>query len=781
MGQFTLKKQTTPGTPAADYETFFVDIADGNFKKKNSAGVVTSMETVTAHVAAPDPHTQYVLDTDLTSALAGKENTGVAASLITNIIDGAPATLDTLNKLAAAIGDDAAFSSTVATALGLRELLANKDVAGGYAGLDAFGLLSPSAIPGFGGNPDSALRTDGAGNFETLNNITLTAEGYQTKNTTPEFDGETGSFDLYRTNTNFGALQASPDESWNLFNHQVSLNTDFDIGTNGTAFRFLVHNVLHEGDNDTGTIEFIQNNFLLGNGTDPIEINGISYIFGFGEIRDNVTVGGPIQGYGFQPTVRAGAIMDASAYVQGFYDASNFEGDTRGYTSFNASPNIASVASGFNYTGLSVFPNIDDVAASGGVICVSVGGNLGDFGAGSYYQGINVNPNIDSARYAVGINVTMDNVTVFPGVASSLVIQDLTIAADLPGTVGDGVTIEYVDDGTGGAETVSQAGLAFTVHIEDGVSTAQNIADALNAFVGFTTNLNVTISGTSSNVQTAQAATNLAGGQDPGSKQAAYFDGDVQITGALTFGGSLAIGALNAFASLALYDTGGNPSGIHGLITQPTVGDSVTLTSADHIGVNTAMLLTIGDNSNVGTAFIGLSALGLPAVVKMGTGSVVDQVAGATFAVSLDATATGGTVESLDLCRSIALPNGITTIDNLRGYKFDLPFGDPGTSTWGFYEAPGAHNFFAGDLKIGSGSDIADSGFKLHVEGGGFLVEDVATLFTAIGSEIGFFGATPVVQQASSGAATAGGTYTATEQAMIQEMYNALRAYGLLT
>ena len=36
-------------------------------------------------------------------------------------------------------------------------------------------------------------------------------------------------------------------------------------------------------------------------------------------------------------------------------------------------------------------------------------------------------------------------------------------------------------------------------------------------------------------------------------------------------------------------------------------------------------------------------------------------------------------------------------------------------------------------------------------------------------------------QQPSSGAVSAGGTYTSTEQTMIQEMYDALRVYGLLS
>lgn len=45
---------------------------------------------------------------------------------------------------------------------------------------------------------------------------------------------------------------------------------------------------------------------------------------------------------------------------------------------------------------------------------------------------------------------------------------------------------------------------------------------------------------------------------------------------------------------------------------------------------------------------------------------------------------------------------------------------------------------------------------------------------------IGFFNATPVGQQ-TGGAATAGGTWTSTEQGMLNKSYSALRALGLIT
>ncbi len=51
---------------------------------------------------------------------------------------------------------------------------------------------------------------------------------------------------------------------------------------------------------------------------------------------------------------------------------------------------------------------------------------------------------------------------------------------------------------------------------------------------------------------------------------------------------------------------------------------------------------------------------------------------------------------------------------------------------------------------------------------------------TAISQKIGFFGATPVVQQ-TGGSATAGASYTSTEQGMLNHVYSAARAFGLIS
>lgn len=354
------------------------------------------------------------------------------------------------------------------------------------------------------------------------------------------------------------------------------------------------------------------------------------------------------------------------------------------------------------------------------MIGVNVSGNLGTFGPNGYFNGVNVNPNITLARQATGLNVSMDNVTPYAGVKASVTIQDLTFEFIQPGSFNNSYTIEFIDDATAGSESVTILGQAIEVHIEDGVSTATQVKAACDGNISFVGAVTTTISGTAGDAQVAEGPTNFANGEDAGRVLAAFLDGDVEITGALTFGGALSIGKLNAFAQQTLVDGGGNPATIHGLISQPTIGDNLTLTSADTIAVNTAALINIGTNSSVATAFIGIAALGLPAVLTMGAGSTLDRVYGALFALSLDAGAAGGTVDEVGLCRAVSIPNGTTTVNNLYGYLFDLPFGDPGTKTFGFYDRPGKNNYLAGTLLIGGtpGSDdvVSNSSVALEIK-----------------------------------------------------------------
>ncbi|HAW3819262.1 TPA: phage tail protein [Escherichia coli] len=121
-------------------------------------------EQMRNHIAAQDPHTQYAQKHNPTftgepkapTPAAGNNTTRIATTAfvqaaITALINGAPATLDTLKEIAAAINNDPKFSTTINNALAVKQPLDNtlthlsgKDVAGL---LTYLGLGEGSALP----------------------------------------------------------------------------------------------------------------------------------------------------------------------------------------------------------------------------------------------------------------------------------------------------------------------------------------------------------------------------------------------------------------------------------------------------------------------------------------------------------------------------------------------------------------------------------------------------------------------------------------------------------
>ncbi|EKR7172470.1 TPA: phage tail protein [Escherichia coli] len=95
------------------------------------------------HIAAQDPHTQYAQKHNPTftgepkapTPAAGNNTTRIATTefvqaAITALINGAPATLDTLKEIAAAINNDPKFSTTINNALALKAPLSSPALTG---------------------------------------------------------------------------------------------------------------------------------------------------------------------------------------------------------------------------------------------------------------------------------------------------------------------------------------------------------------------------------------------------------------------------------------------------------------------------------------------------------------------------------------------------------------------------------------------------------------------------------------------------------------------------
>lgn len=467
---------------------------------------------------------------------------------------------------------------------------------------------------------NKVLGTDGSSNVEAIPGWAVESNyGGMTISLDQEPNGGSGNAGINTLQVNVKPLQASPNESVTVLSNYINLDaddSDFSFGTSGNAATIINNSVDHtSGQGDIGAVVFFNNYFNVGNGTDATTCKGASYSFGFGNINNAVTLDGPLQGYGFQPTVNSGATITSNAYVSAFYDYANMTGVSweGSYTSFASGPIIGSMPTGNGFQSFLCNAQITTFNGTSGFTGMNILPTLGTFGTGSF-TGINITPSITSIVNATGLFIDMSSVT--------------------------GSNVKAID-----------------------------------------------------------------------------VTGDVNISGDLTFTGALSIGQLNAFYGTNPVDGGGNPQTIHSLTSAMTALDSVTVANCDSIGVNTAMLITLEDNSvSTSSAFqLGFTALALPCVVETHTGSSLDYMSGTTTAINLSGSSTGGTIDTLRINRSVPIPNGITTINNSMGFFYHEPFGGVATNSWGIYIADAQQNYLESPLKIGGSDTITNSSIGLEV------------------------------------------------------------------
>ncbi|HFG9917007.1 TPA: phage tail protein [Salmonella enterica subsp. enterica serovar Warragul] len=147
------------------------------------------------HLAAPDPHSQYAQKDSPTltgipkvpTPAAGNStkqiaNTEFVASSIAAMVDSAPAALDTLNELAAALGNDPNFATTMINALAGKQPLDNtltnlsgKDIAGllTYLGLGETAKQAAGAVQKTGDEMSGKLTLPQTSSFGVNTHNTL--------------------------------------------------------------------------------------------------------------------------------------------------------------------------------------------------------------------------------------------------------------------------------------------------------------------------------------------------------------------------------------------------------------------------------------------------------------------------------------------------------------------------------------------------------------------------------------------------------------------------------
>jgi hypothetical protein len=116
---------------------------------------------------------------------------------------------------------------------------------------------------------------------------------------------------------------------------------------------------------------------------------------------------------------------------------------------------------------------------------------------------------------------------------------------------------------------------------------------------------------------------------------------------------------------------------------------------------------------------------------------------------------------------------------SLQTANFGGTLGVTGAATF----AGGVTLTSGGVLKLATGGISFDGSAAATItdDGAGELTFVFVSLAFCAAGEIGFYGATPTAQPSASGSTgTAGGSYTANEQKMLQAVFNALKALGLI-
>jgi hypothetical protein len=141
-------------------------------------------------------------------SLTGYATETYVTTAISNLVDAAPTTLNTLNELAAALGDDANYASTISTALGLKAPLANPTFTGTVtipSGASISGF-APLASPTFTGTVAGVTSTHvGLGNVDNTSDANKPVSTATQTALDLKLNSNSPSVDYYIANSGSGA------------------------------------------------------------------------------------------------------------------------------------------------------------------------------------------------------------------------------------------------------------------------------------------------------------------------------------------------------------------------------------------------------------------------------------------------------------------------------------------------------------------------------------------------------------------------------------------------
>lgn len=171
---------------------------------------------------------------------------------------------------------------------------------------------------------------------------------------------------------------------------------------------------------------------------------------------------------------------------------------------------------------------------------------------------------------------------------ASVVVQDLTYTAVLPGIAGNSITVAYVGGATAGSEVVSVSGTSVVVQIQSGVSTATQIQTAVTSNAQASALVTVSVSGIGSNPQTASNLTATFTVTSANATIAAVYEdsNDNQFTVSATISGGISLVAVGPNV----------PVGPSGTLTKVSGSGDVTITYTSLTYVANAISTLSGAN-----------------------------------------------------------------------------------------------------------------------------------------------------------------------------------------
>lgn len=460
---------------------------------------------------------------------------------------------------------------------------------------------------------------------------------------------------VHNWNIDITPLQNSPDDSIRL--HALSINLDaastgFVYGTNGQAGILLGGGYTYEGNGASfGLLRDINFFGSFGDGVNPGTFQGIvasSHAYSF---ADNVTINGPVQGYGLNISTQAATIAGTNFNIQVLTDFSQIAGNLYGYQGIALQPNINTIKNNSNFNGSVVGPTLATMEGNAGFYGHTLGGNITNLGTNGY-QGFTTNTVIGSVPATANIQ----------GLGIYNQVTTLAATASFQGT---------------------EASPVITTN--NGRFSGHRAFPQIAAGTGDTTLFEGSMGGVSStgSVSVLQLNGLTADGRQSGfSAEGVNFN----VSGALT--------ALSA-QTLQIQ---------HTLFTSFVVPDNTAITGTDAL---IAILSPDIDFGNAGSSMaLGPSGFGINMVAFAG------QIHGSGSADLLSALLPAGVFQEdfvLGEWRNInavSLNGGFTgTVTKASAFHHSLPAGAFATTHYGVYIEPDvAHNWFAGDISVGTQS-----------------------------------------------------------------------------